>query len=255
MRAVLLAAGYATRLYPFTREVPKPLLPVCGVPLLEYILGKVFLLPDMTDAVLVANRRFHEHFANWLAWRRPPRPLLLLDDGSTSNETRLGAIGDLQLAVERGAIDDDLLVLATDNLFAFDLRDFVSFFRSCGGDAVIVQHEPDAEARKHTGIVELDGEDRVIGFEEKPQHPKTSWRCPPFYLYRRDTVPLISHYLRAGNNPDAPGHFVAWLHRQRPVYGFKAPGDILDIGSPASYEIANRKVDRAMLQQWGVTPW
>lgn len=255
MRAILLAAGYATRMYPFTRDCPKPLLPVAGVPMLDYILAKVFAVPQIEAITLVSNHKFHEHFANYLAWRRPPRPISLLDDGTTTNEGRLGAIRDIQLAIDHDRIGDDVLVLATDNLFAFPLPDFVDFARGSKVDAVVLRHEPDPEARKRTGIAEVDADQRIIDFEEKPSSPKSAWAVPPFYCYRRETLPEIQRYLDQGGNPDAPGHFVAWLHKEHPVYGFPITGEVLDIGNPESYAEANRTLNRSALAALGVQPW
>lgn len=255
MRALLLAAGYATRLEPFTTDCPKPLLPVAGVPMLDYILSKVFQAGDLASVTLVTNHKFFEHFANWLQWRKPPVPIDLIDDGSTSNETRLGAIGDIALAIERQGLDDDLLVLATDNLFSFDLAEFAAFARRRAADAVILRHEPDLAARRRTGIAEIDADHRLIGFAEKPEQPKTSWAVPPFYYYRRETVPELRRYLDEGNNPDAPGNFVAWLHQRRPIYGFRVTSEVVDIGTPDIYREANRRLTRERLAGFGVRPW
>ena len=257
MQVVILVAGYATRMYPLTEHCPKALLPVRGVQIIDYILGKVFAIqqPGIERVTLVSNHRFHGHFVNWQRWREPHVKLEILDDGSTTDENRLGAIGDIQFAIEKQGIDGNLLVLAGDNLFQFDLTDLVRLSEQRDADCVIVRKIEGVEARRRTGIVVLDGDSRVTDFEEKPKQPRSHWGVPPIYAFRRDTVPLIGQYLREDGNPDAPGNFIAWLHKRKPVYALRADGHVLDVGSRDTYASAHEYLDDARLADFGIRVW
>jgi glucose-1-phosphate thymidylyltransferase len=238
MKAIILAAGYATRLYPLTRDRPKPLLTVGGRSILEHILSKLAVLPELDEVLLVTNHRFHTDFASLPYPHLLDQPVRCLDDGSTENQNRLGALRDLQLAVDSLASRDDALVLAGDNLFNFALADFTAFFRTVGHDCISTHRLADPAALRRTGVIERAADGRVLSFEEKPAHPRADWAVPPFYIYRRDTLPLLDDYLRTGGNPDAPGHFIPWLLQRRPVYAWAFQGRRWDIGDLASYHQA-----------------
>ncbi|RYD72813.1 MAG: hypothetical protein EOP84_22515 [Verrucomicrobiaceae bacterium] len=168
-------------------------------------------------------------------------PIELLNDGSTENEDRLGAIGDIQLALDRSHLQEDLFIAAADNILLFPLAEFAAAFRTRRAPHVCARHVEEIEARRRTGIVVLDGENRILEFQEKPREPKSSWGVPPLYLYPRETVPRIADYLTQGGSPDAPGSFVEWLSRQEPVYAWKMNGSVLDIGNLESLEAARRQ--------------
>jgi len=229
MKAVILAAGDATRLRPLTDTIPKPLLPIAGRPIVDWILDNVREIPELDEVHLVTNSRFAAEFRRWAG----PTGVLVHDDGTSTNDDRLGAIGDLQLAIERGAIDDDLLVIAGDNLFDFRLGDFVDFWREKGtASAVAVYDCGDLELATHYGVVEVGEDDRVVSFEEKPSEPRSTLVATACYLYHREHVPLIERYLAQGNPPDQPGRLIAWLHEREPVYGYRFPGLWYDVGNP-----------------------
>ncbi|MBN1609756.1 MAG: nucleotidyltransferase family protein [Polyangiaceae bacterium] len=238
MKCVVLAAGYATRLHPLTLNTPKPLLEVGGQSILDHLLSNLVRVPDLTEIVLVSNARFLEHFRRWQQAATYRVPVSVLDDGSTTNETRLGAVADLALAVSRSRIADDCLVTAADNLFTFELADFAAFFRRARADAIAVHELTDLARLRRTGVVEIAEDSRVLSFEEKPALPKSRWAAPPLYVYRADTLPLVGEYLDAGHDPDAPGNFVPWLLGRRPVVAFRFSGPRYDIGDRASYEAA-----------------
>ncbi len=244
MTCVLLVAGYATRLYPLTKDLPKSLLPVGGKTILERILQKIDALQEaganLSRLVLVSNSRFAGQFGSFMAARSSALPYVVLDDGTNSNETRLGALADLALAVHTYALDDDLLVLAGDNLFDFSLIDFVAFFRAKGSDCICAHTLEDSAELRRTGVAELDEHQRVLSFQEKPPEPRSTWAVPPFYLYQRDTLPLLKEYLSEGGNPDAPGNFIPWLCGRKPVHAFTFSGRRYDIGTPESYDEAQR---------------
>jgi glucose-1-phosphate thymidylyltransferase len=208
------------------------LLPLAGRPMLDYLLDRVDEIAELDRVHLVSNARFAEDFRRWAAQRSGRLPVEVLDDGTMSNEDRLGAIGDIRFTLERAGLgDDDLFVVAGDNLIGYDLRDYVRFWREHGGSAIALRHEPDAELIKQYGVVELDEAGQVIAFEEKPAEPRSSLAATAAYLYPADHVALIPQYLDEGNPPDAPGNFVAWLHSRAAVYGYRFTGDWLDIGN------------------------
>lgn len=238
MKCVLLAAGYATRLYPLTRDLPKSLLPVGGRTILDLIAGKIGEVGGIDRIFLVTNDRFFAQFSDWAARHPSRQAVTVLNDGTTTNENRLGALADLRYAIEAGGVDEDLLVMAGDNLFDFSLADFVDFFGRVGRDCITVHELADPDALRRTGVVEVDALGRVTGFEEKPQQPRSQLAAPPFYLFRRETLPWIGKYLAEGNPPDAPGNFIPWLIRRREVYAWRFEGQRYDIGNLDSYRLA-----------------
>jgi glucose-1-phosphate thymidylyltransferase len=228
VRAIILAAGYATRLRPLTDTIPKQLLPVGGRPMLDWVCDRV---AEVTDSIeLVTNARFADDFREWAGGRVG---VTVHDDGTVSNEDRLGAIGDIAFVLERIGTDDDLLVVAGDNLFDSALGDFVEFTRGKGvASGVAVYDCGDLGLAAQYGIVDVDENDRITAFEEKPPAPKTTLVATAAYVYHREHVPLIARYLDEGNPPDQPGRLVAWLYRREPVYAYRFPGLWFDIGNP-----------------------
>lgn len=238
MECLILAAGYATRLYPLTLTTPKPLLGVAGKCILERLLDKVELIDAVDHVYVVTNARFAPAFQEWANDYRGRKPVAIIDDGTTSNENRLGAIGDIRFSIRQAGIADDLMILAGDNLFDFDLRDFVQFFEEKDADMITAYRVEDPALRRRIGIIELDDSGLVVSFEEKPQEPKSEWGVPALYIYKQETLSFIERYLDEGNNPDAPGNFIPWLIKHRPVYAFRFAGRWYDIGTPESYEEA-----------------
>ena len=224
MVALILAAGYATRLTPLTDDMPKHLLPVGGRPMLDWVLDKI-RDAAIDEIHLVTNARFAGQFERWAAGTG----VIVHDDGTTSNDDRLGAIGDIAFV----GLDDDLLAIAGDNLFDYSLADFVEFWRGKGGSAVAVYDVGDLELVRKYSIVELDADDRIVDFVEKPEHPTTTLAATAAYLYTREHARLVPTYLAEGNSPDQPGNYVAWLQRRAPVYGYRFRGEWHDIGDAA----------------------
>ncbi len=231
MKALLLAAGYATRLRPLTDTVAKPLLPVGGRPMIDWIVDRLEELGELERVDVVTNARHAPEFERWASGRE----IAVHDDGTSSNEDRLGALGDIAFAIERGGLDgDDLLVIAADNLFEFSLTEYVGFWRGKGGGSAIAVHRlADPSLASLYGVVELDEDDRVVGVEEKPSEPRSDLVSTATYLFSREHVALLERYLAEGNPPDPPGRFVVWLHEREPVYGYRFSEDWLDIGDPA----------------------
>ncbi len=245
MKAVLLAAGYATRLRPLTDDVPKQLLPVGGRPMLDWILDGVREVDEVDEVHLVTNSRFAADFARWAE----PHGVVVHDDGTSTNEDRLGAVGDLHLTIERGRLDDDLLVLAGDNLFEYGLAALIDVARAHGtASATAVYDCGDLELATHMGIVELDDDGRIVYFVEKPSDPPSTLASTATYVFPREHVPLVERYLAQGHPPDNIGSFLGWLSQQKPVYGYRFEGRWYDIGNHAQLlEADNRMRERVGL--------
>jgi glucose-1-phosphate thymidylyltransferase len=251
MKAIILAAGYATRLYPLTEKCAKPLLPIHGRPMIDYLIDQAETLPDLDEIYVVSNHRFAAQFEDWAAGRRqqaqaPVRvagiaagrtiPITVIDDGTTNEEERLGAIGDIQHCIERCHIDDDLLVMAGDNLFTWRLFDAWQHFRTCGEDMILAQALASSEDAHRFAIAVVDQEGHVQHLEEKPADPRSNLAVYAIYFYRRETVPLFNQYLEEGNDKDAPGHFPVWLYQRKPVRVYFFSGQCIDIGTPEAYQ-------------------
>ncbi|MGH2352990.1 MAG: nucleotidyltransferase family protein [Chloroflexota bacterium] len=232
MKAIILAAGYATRLRPLTETIAKPLLPLANRPLIDYVCDKIDEVGEVDALHVVTNARFAESFRQWARARQGRLAPAVHDDGTSTNETRLGAIGDIRFTVERGGLQgQDLLVVAGDNLFDFRLVDYVAFWRSKGDGSCIALYEcPDPRLVSQYSVVELGENDRVVSFVEKPAHPASNLVGIATYLYAGEHAALIPTYLQEGNSPDAPGNYVAWLCRRAPVYGYRFRGEWIDIG-------------------------
>ena len=246
MKCVILAAGYATRLRPLTDDVPKHLLPVGGRPMLDWILDKVREVEAVDAVHVVTNSRFASDFERWAAGK----DVAVHDDGTRTNDDRLGAVGDLRFTIEHARLEDDLLVVAGDNLFDFALDGFERFWRARDGSAVAVYDCGDLELATHFGIVELDGDSRIVDFVEKPSEPRSTLAATATYLLARGHAALVEDYLGQDHSPDNIGSFVGWLARQEPVYGYRFEGRWYDVGNRAQLlEADNRMRRRAGLPE------
>ena len=230
----MLAAGYATRLSPLTDSIPKVLLPLAGRPMLDYLLDRLEAVDEIDGIHVVTNARFAGDFGGWASQRSGLRPVAVWNDGTTSNEDRLGAIGDIHFTIEEAGLEgEELLVVAGDNLIEYSLEDFVRFWREKGDGAAIAVHRvPDPELIKQYGVAELDAHERIVSLEEKPAEPRSDLAATAAYLYRPEDAALIGRYLEECSQPDAPGNFTAWLYRRAPVYGYRFEGGWMDIGDP-----------------------
>ena len=235
MKCLILAAGYATRLYPLTENFPKPLLKVQEKPILDWLLEDIDQTQVIDQYAVITNHKFADHFRNWADNHR--LPITVLDDGTESNETRLGAVRDIQFAIDELKPDDDLFVIAGDNLLDFSLKGFLRYQRQKGTTCVMRYYEPDISKLKKTGVAEVDGDGKILSMAEKPQEPKGHWCTPPFYIYRREDVPLVKRGMEEGCGLDAPGSFIAWLSAQTPVHAYEMPGNRYDIGNLESYNL------------------
>jgi glucose-1-phosphate thymidylyltransferase len=227
MKALILAAGYATRLYPLTKAVAKPLLPLAERPMLDYLLDAINEVDDVDEIHVVTNHKFAAAFAEWANTRE----VVVHDDGTTSEDDRLGAIGDIRFVVDKADLDDDLLVIAGDNLFDYSLADYVQWWRGKGeASAVALYDVGSLELVQRYSNVDLDADGRLVAFTEKPQSPTSTLVATAAYIYHRAHAPLLRTYLDDDNPRDQPGRFIAWLVPRVPVYGYPAAGDWRDIG-------------------------
>ncbi|MBI5835392.1 MAG: nucleotidyltransferase family protein [Armatimonadetes bacterium] len=239
MQALILAAGYATRLYPLTQTCAKPLLPIGGRALIDHITERILTLDGLTRLHVVANDRFYLDFQRWAETWSDRIPVSVYNDGTFDNADRRGAIGDAEWVIDQAAIDDDLLLVAGDNLFDFDMR-ALRAFQLEHGTSIVTYHFADASLIPQYSTVEVDDNHLVTAFAEKPEAPTTDLIGICCYLFSRVDVPRVREYLAEGNNKDAPGHFIAWLHRQVPVHAFEFDGLWYDIGDMRSLTEADR---------------
>jgi glucose-1-phosphate thymidylyltransferase len=243
MKLIILAAGYATRLYPLTLDKPKPLLEVAGKPMLEHVVHHLSTIDGIDHAYIVTNEKFVKHFEEWAAnyGRSHLRfPFTIVNDHSTDDSNKLGAIGDMHLVMTKHEIDDDVIVVGGDNLFSHDLADFGEYCRLKNSPVTAVYDVGDLEQIKKYNAIDIDEDDRITFFEEKPAQPKSTLTGIALYFYPRIALPLIQQYIAEGNNPDQPGRLVQWMYPRVPFYTWKIPGLWYDVGSIETLEEANR---------------
>lgn len=239
MKCLILAAGYATRLYPLTENFPKPLLKVGEKTILDWLVDDVS--PAIDELIVISNHKFAHHFEAWAKGKHTAKSqkITVVDDGTSSNETRLGAVRDIQLGLQNNT--DDVLVMAGDNVLDFSLLSFVDFFKSKDASCVMTHEENRLEKQRKTAIITFDENKLINSYEEKPQQPKGNHAVPPFYCYKAADVTRIAEALADGCNADAPGSFAAWLSQHAPVYAFEMPGKRYDIGDAKSYALVQEE--------------
>lgn len=243
MKILILAAGYATRLYPLTLTKPKPLLEVAGKPMIEHVLDNIAPIPGIDRVYVVTNDKFAAPFQQWADHYRATKSKLnftIINDGSTDDTNKLGAIGDLNLVLNREHLDDDLIVVAGDNLFSESIEKFGAYCREKNAPVLGVYDVGNLEEIKKYNAISIDGEGLITFFEEKPKVPQSTLTGIALYFYPRATLPLIRQYVAEGNNPDQPGRLVQWLYTRTPFYTWRVPGLWFDIGSKETLEEANR---------------
>ena len=243
MRVIILAAGYATRLYPLTLTRPKPLLPVAGKPMIDYVLDNLAPIGGIDRVYIVTNAKFADQFQAWADDYRAAKARLdftIVNDGSTDDSNKLGALGDLHLVLTREQVNDDIIVVAGDNLFSQTLEGFGRFCREKNAPVLAVYDVGNLEEIKKYNAITIDQTSRITFFEEKPQKPSSTVTGIALYYYPRSALPLIHQYIAEGNNPDQPGRLVQWLYPRTAVYSWRAPGIWFDIGSKDALEEANR---------------
>ena len=240
MKNIVIAAGYATRLYPLTENFPKPLLKIGDSTILDRMIADIDAIPEIDEHIIVTNHRFAHIFDEWKAKSNYSKPITIIDDGTTDNDNRLGAVRDLLLALEQRAVDDDIMVLAADNILDFSLQGFADYFKQKGSSVIMCHHEPELRKLQRTGVIAVDGNMKVLEMQEKPAEPVSNWAVPPFYIYSRKDLPLIRECMDHGCGFDAPGNLAHYLTDVTTLHAWPMPGSRFDIGSMDSYEEAQK---------------
>lgn len=241
MQLLILGAGYATRLYPLTLNKPKPLLPVAGKPMVDHVLEKILADGGIEKVYLVTNEKFSKQFEDWGAERAKTlnMPFKIVNDHSTDDSNKLGAIGDIHLVIQQEKIDSDLIVVAGDNLFGQNLEGYTAFCRSKNSTVLGTYDVKDLEEMKKYSSISVDAEGKITAFEEKPKNPTTTVMGIALYYYPKHILPMIHQYITEGNNPDQPGRLIQWLYPRVPVHTWQVPGLWYDIGSKETLEEAD----------------
>lgn len=234
MKCLILAAGYATRLYPLTENFPKPLLKVGDKTILDWLVDDIDTAGDIDEFVVISNHKYAQHFEAWAKTKQ--QKITVVDDGTDSNDTRLGAVKDIQFAIDKLQLDDDMLVIAGDNVLDFSLTKFIAYSKEKNASCIMRYYEPEAQKLLKCGVVTIDADDKVLNMTEKSPNPATHWCCPPFYYYTKGDAKLVSKGIENGCGTDAPGSYIAWLCTQSDVYAMEMPGKRYDIGNLESYE-------------------
>ena len=234
MKCLILAAGYATRLYPLTENFPKPLLEVKGKAILDWLVEDIENSNAVDEYIVISNHKFAEHFEKWAKSRQ--EKITVVDDMTSTNETRLGAVCDIQYAIEKLSLDDGMLVIAGDNLLDFSLVEFINYAKAKNAPCIMRYYEPEFKRLLKSGVVDIDENDKILSMTEKSPTPKTNWCCPPFYYYTKEAAKLVKEGIASGCGTDAPGSFIAWLCEKLPVYAYGMKGRRYDIGNLESYE-------------------
>jgi len=240
MKNIVIAAGYATRLGELTKNFPKPLLKIGENTILGRMLDDIDQIPEVDEHIIITNHKFAGIFEDWALEQHYEKPITIVDDGTETNETRLGAVCDLLFAMEQLDIDDDLLVVAADNLLFFSFQEFVDFSKQKGTSCIMCHEQPSIEKLQRTGVVELDDQMRVLGMEEKPQVPKSHWAVPPFYIYRSKDLDLVRHSVENGCGKDAPGNLAHYMVEHTTMHAWPMSAGRFDIGSLDTYYEAQR---------------
>lgn len=240
MKNIVIAAGYATRLGELTKNFPKPLLQIGETTILGRMLDDIDRIPEIDEHIIITNHRFAEIFEDWASAQTYSKPVTIVDDGTSTNETRLGAVCDLLFALDKLSIDDDLLVVAADNILMFSFQEFVDFARENDSSCIMCHEQPSIERLQRTGVVVLDENGKVLNMEEKPQEPKSHWAVPPFYIYLRKDLELVRNSVENGCGKDAPGNLAHYMVDNTLMHAWKMTAGRFDIGSLDSYEEAKK---------------
>lgn len=234
MKCLILAAGYATRLYPLTENFPKPLLTVGEKTILDWLIDDIDTSGAVEEYVVISNHKYAHHFEQWAKTKK--QKITVVDDGTNTNETRLGAVKDIQFTIDQLNIDDDMLVIAGDNVLDFSLTKFIRYAQEKNSSCIMRYYEPEEKKLLKCGVVTIDENEKILNMTEKSPTPATHWCCPPFYYYTKEDAKLVQKGIDCGCGTDAPGSYAAWLCTQTTVHAMEMPGKRYDIGNLESYE-------------------
>ena len=240
MKNIVIAAGYATRLGELTRNFPKPLLKIGQSTILGRMLDDIDTIPEIDEHIIITNHRFADIFRQWAAEQAYTKPITIVDDGTETNETRLGAVCDLLYAMDQLTIDDDMLVVAADNLLFFSFCEFVDFASEKGTSCIMCHEQPDIEKLRRTGVIVVDDQMRVLNMEEKPEHPKSNWAVPPFYIYKKQDLAIVRGSVADGCGKDAPGNLAHYMVEHTVMHAWPMSAGRFDIGSLDTYYEAQK---------------
>ena len=241
MKNIVIAAGYATRLGELTKNFPKPLLKIGDNTILGRMLDDIDMIPEIDEHIIITNHKFAHIFEQWKLGTAYQKPITIIDDGTETNDTRLGAVCDLLFAIEKLGIDDDMLVVAADNLLFFSIKEFVDFANEKGTSCIMCHEQPSIEKLQRTGVVVLDNNNKVLNMEEKPEHPKSHWAVPPFYIYKKYDLGIIRHSVENGCGKDAPGNLAHYMVDRTNIHAWLMSAGRFDIGSLDTYYEACEK--------------
>lgn len=245
MKCILLCAGYATRLFPLTKNFPKALLEIeDGKPLLDYILEEVNTIDEVDQIYLVTNAKYYEHFKNWSDNKNNSKPIKVINDNTDSNDNRLGAIGDIKYVIDNENVNDDLLIIAGDNLFDYKLKGVIDYYKNKNAITICAKEINDVNILKGFAVAKLDSNDKILELEEKPEVPKSNIGVYATYVYPKFVIDEIHKYLSEGNKPDAPGYLVEYLYKKHPVYAYKFEGNCYDVGTFESLDLVREKYNK-----------
>ena len=241
MKNIVIAAGYATRLGELTKNFPKPLLKIGQNTILGRMLDDIDTIPQIDEHIIVTNHKFAPIFQEWATETHYSKPITIIDDGTSTNETRLGAVCDLLYAIDKCAINDDMLVVAADNLLFFSFNEFVNFALEKNSSCIMCHHQPSIERLQRTGVIVVDEQWKVLDMEEKPQQPKSHWAVPPFYIYLQKDLDLVRSAVDNGCGKDAPGNLAHYMVQHTTMHAWQMSAGRFDIGSLDTYYEACEK--------------
>ncbi|MBR1447758.1 MAG: nucleotidyltransferase family protein [Prevotella sp.] len=241
MKNIVIAAGYATRLGELTKNFPKPLLKIGDNTILGRMLDDIDRIPEIDEHIIITNHRFAPIFESWRQEQHYVKPVTIVDDGTETNDTRLGAVCDLLYAIDRLGLDDDMLVVAADNLLFFSFQEFVDFAKEKQTSCIMCHEQPEIAKLQRTGVIVVDEAMRVLDMEEKPQEPKSHWAVPPFYIYLKKDLQLVRHSVENGCGKDAPGNLAHYMVEHTTMHAWPMSAGRFDIGSLDTYYEAVEK--------------
>ena len=253
MKNIVIAAGYATRLGELTKNFPKPLLKIGDSTILGRMLDDIDTIPEIDEHIIITNHRFASIFEDWAKEQHYTKKITVIDDGTSTNETRLGAVRDLQYAIEKAGVNDDMLVVAADNLLFFSFKGFVDFAKEKGTPCIMCHKQPSIEKLQRTGVVVLDENAQVLNMEEKPQEPKSHWAVPPFYIYMKKDVDLVRHSVENGCGKDAPGNLAHYMVDNTTMYAWEMKRTDGNENEPIRFDIGSLDTYKEACEKYGVT--